>query len=83
MNPEEAIRTLLRTKWKDMTPKQICSGSCDNFAQDIADMIGHGEMVWLEDEGLLPEAHAAYRLDNQYYDAMNPNGFIPLHQEES
>lgn len=40
------IKHLLATSWKHITPKQINSGNCDSFAEDLLTLVPKGDTFW-------------------------------------
>ena len=73
-NPEviKTIKKLLANEWVDEC--DINKGNCEEFAIDVMEAMGVGDVVWLEDlfkeyPELKDVAHAVYELDGWYYDS--------------
>ena len=92
----KVIRKLLR-KWdkEGYSTFSINNGCCDTFAQEILDIMKHGDIFWGED---FPEkfirgyndgwgTHCFYCLNGVYYDSECPNGvsspdFLPFYKRQ-
>jgi hypothetical protein len=66
----QAIQRLVREY--GLTPDEICGGNCDEFANDLADIIG-GTLMATSEESDLP-AHFFVEKDGLYYDSQTPQG---------
>lgn len=86
--PEAVIQLReLYDKHFDLSPKGINCGSCADFATDLIEIVGRGEVCWWDEmdptedelagitkyETYLP-SHAFARIDGKIYDSQSPEG---------
>lgn len=50
-------------------PEEINSGGCRDFARQLVEAVGRGEVIYRQDHG-----HAAALIDGRYYDSETPDG---------
>jgi hypothetical protein len=73
-NPTEVISNLLKSsRWKDYTPYMINNGNCDEFAEDIINLIG-GTLLETDFDSSNGPDHIWVYHNKKHYDAETPGG---------
>ncbi|KKN01192.1 hypothetical protein LCGC14_1130330 [marine sediment metagenome] len=67
----------------DKEPYFINCGSCEDFANDVVELAGAGEVVWtdeLDPDINIHDGHAVILYNSKYYDAECPRGVCDYRQ---